>query len=177
MVLSTGKVGFKLPFDNGDSPMIYFNPNDKGIQERIKAFEKKVEERTNKIDTERYKSAFETTLPDIDYSNIDAILALSEDDMNALQVRCDATLEIESEYNKAIKEELNEVFKSNVSDAAFKYCEPLDMVVYADEKGNEQREVYIMQFLRWLASTIAEYGEKNSKAMSKHTSKYTNGTR
>ena len=35
MKLSTGKVAFPIEFDNGDKAVIYFNPNDRGIQEKI----------------------------------------------------------------------------------------------------------------------------------------------
>ena len=45
MKLSTGKVGFPIEFDNGDKAVIYFNPNDRGIQERIKGFEESIEKR------------------------------------------------------------------------------------------------------------------------------------
>ena len=56
MKLSTGKTAFTMEFDNGDKGIIYFNPNDRGIQERIKEFEKSVSEKVNKIDLEKYSS-------------------------------------------------------------------------------------------------------------------------
>ena len=55
MVLSTGKVAFTIEFDNGDKQNIYFNPNDKKIMERIKAFEGKVNEKIKALDLEKYE--------------------------------------------------------------------------------------------------------------------------
>ena len=45
MKLSTGKVAFPIEFDNGDKAVIYFNLNDRGIQERIQGFEESIEKR------------------------------------------------------------------------------------------------------------------------------------
>ena len=52
MKLSTGKVAFPIEFDNGDKAVIYFNPNDRGIQERIKGFEASIEKRIKEINEE-----------------------------------------------------------------------------------------------------------------------------
>ena len=56
MKLSTGKTAFTMEFDNGDKGIIYFNPNDRGIQDRIKEFENSVSEKVNKIDLEKYSA-------------------------------------------------------------------------------------------------------------------------
>lgn len=173
MKLSTGKVAFPIEFDNGDKAVIYFNPNDRGIIERIQKFESSVDERIKKIDIERYRSTFEDGKNfEIDFDNPETLLEMSDEDLNALQSRLDAVNEIEAEYNKAIKEELDDVFNAMISDIAFRYCEPFDYVVIEDEKGNEKREMYVMHFLHWLMVELRKHGAENKSAMDKHLAKY-----
>ena len=74
MKLSTGKVAFPIEFDNGDKAVIYFKPNDRGIQERIRGFEKSIENRIKEIDLEKYKSRFEGNIPEIDIENPEKLL-------------------------------------------------------------------------------------------------------
>ena len=59
MKLSTGKVAFRLEFDNGDVGTIYFNPNDRELQNRIADFEKNIQEKSKQIDLEKYKAEFD----------------------------------------------------------------------------------------------------------------------
>ena len=172
MKLSTGKVAFPIEFDNGDKAVIYFNPNDRGIQERIKSFEASIENRIKEIDLEKYKSRFEGNIPEIDIDNPEKLLELSDDELKNLQSRLDAVNEIEAEYNKAIKDELDVVFGDKISDVAFRYCQPFDTVVIEDEKGKEKREMYIMHFLHWLMVELKKYGAENKSAMDKHLAKY-----
>lgn len=172
MKLSTGKVAFPIEFDNGDKAIIYFNPNDRGIQERIKSFEASIENRIKEIDLEKYKSRFEENIPEIDIDNPEKLLELSDDELKNLQSRLDAVNEIEAEYNKAIKDELDVVFGDKISDVAFRYCQPFDTVVIEDENGNEKREMYIMHFLHWLMVELKKYGAENKSAMDKHIAKY-----
>lgn len=174
MKLSTGKVAFPLEFDNGDKAFIYFNPNDRGIQERIQGFEASVEKRIKEIDLEKYKSRFEDGSEiDFDVENPEKLLEMSADELKALQNRLDAVNEIEKEYNNAVKDELDVVFGSKISDVAFRYCQPFDTVVVEDENGNEKREMYIMHFVHWLMVELKKYGAENKSAMDKHISKYT----
>ena len=172
MKLSTGKVAFPIEFDNGDKAIIYFNPNDRGIQERIKSFEASIENRIKEIDLEKYKSRFEGNIPEIDIDNPEKLLELSDDELKNLQSRLDAVNEIEAEYNKAIKDELDVVFGDKISDVAFRYCQPFDTVVIEDENGKEKREMYIMHFLHWLMVELKKYGAENKSAMDKHLAKY-----
>ena len=172
MKLSTGKVAFPIEFDNGDKAVIYFNHNDRGIQERIKSFEASIENRIKEIDLEKYKSRFEGNIPEIDIDNPEKLLELSDDELKNLQSRLDAVNEIEAEYNKAIKDELDVVFGDKISDVAFRYCQPFDTVVIEDENGNEKREMYIMHFLHWLMVELKKYGAENKSAMDKHLAKY-----
>ena len=176
MKLSTGKVAFPIEFDNGDKAVIYFNPNDRGIQERMKGFEESVEKRIKEIDLEKYKNRFENqpiveaNFEDDDF--LEKMLQMSLDDMRVFQERLDAVHEIEEEYNNAIKDELDVVFGAKISDVAFRYCQPFDTVVVEDENGNEKREMYIMHFLHWLMIELKKYGTENKSAMDKHFAKY-----
>ena len=167
MVLSTGKVAFTIEFDNGDKQNIYFNPNDRKIMERIKAFEGKVGEKIKAIDLEKYEKQFDNGI-DFDFSDTDKLFKMPLEEMEKLYDKLGVIGGIESEYNEAIKKELDVVFNSKISDVVFKYCEPFDVVILEDDS----REMYIMLFLRWLMEEIKKYGLKNSKAMEKHLSKY-----
>lgn len=173
MVLSTGKVGFPIEFDNGDKEVIYFNPNDKKIQERIQEFEASVDKRIKEINLEKYKSRFENNIPEVDIEDPEKLLELSADELKQLQERLNVVSDIEKEYNDAIKAELDIVFDSKISDIAFKYCEPFDVVVIVDENGKEKREMYVMHFLNWLMIELKKYGIENKSAIDKHLSKYT----
>ena len=92
--------------------------------------------------------------------------------MKNLQSRLDAVNEIEAEYNKAVKDELDVVFGGKISDVAFRYCQPFDTVIVEDENGNKKREMYIMHFLHWLMVELKKYGAENKSAMDKHLAKY-----
>ena len=172
MKLSTGKVAFPIEFDNGDKAVIYFNPNDRGIQERIKNFETSVEKKIKEIDLEKYKGRFEKDIPEINLDNPEKLLEMSAEELKALQNRLDAVNDIEKEYNQAVKDELDVVFGGKISDVAFRYCQPFDTVIIADENGNEKREMYIMHFIHWLMIELKKYGAENKSAMDKHLAKY-----
>lgn len=172
MKLSTGKVAFPIEFDNGDKAVIYFNPNDRSIRERIQGFEKSIEKRIKEIDLEKYKSRFEGDIPEIDLDNPEKLLEMSADELKSLQGRIDAVNEIEAEYNKAVKDELDVVFDGKISDVVFRYCQPFDTVIIEDENGNAKREMYIMHFIHWLMVELKKYGAENKSAMDKHLSKY-----
>ena len=97
---------------------------------------------------------------------------MSLEDMRSFQARLDAVNEIEEEYNNAVKDELDVVFGSKISDVAFRYCQPFDTVIVEDENGNEKREMYIMHFIHWLMIELRKYGAENKSAMDKHLAKY-----
>lgn len=168
MKLSTGKIAFTVEFDNGDKGVICFNPNDKGIHERIQGFENSLEKRIKEIDHEKYKSRLSNDLPTIEIENAESLFDMSIDELKALHSRIDVVNEIEEKYNKAVKDELDFVFGSQISDVAFRYCQPFDIVILEDES----QEVYIMHFLHWLMDEIQKHGTKNKSAMDKHLAKY-----
>ena len=173
MKLSTGKVAFPIEFDNGDKAVIYFNPNDRSIQERIQGFEASVEKRIKEIDLEKYKSRFGDNMSvEIDLENPEKLLEMSAEELKSLQSKMDVVNDVEEEYNKAVRDELDFVFGSKISDVAFRYCQPFDTVVIEDEDGNEKREMYIVHFLHWLMVELKKYGVQNQSAMDKHIEKY-----
>ena len=167
MKLSTGKTAFTMEFDNGDKGIIYFNPNDRGIQERIKEFEKSVSEKVNKIDLEKYSSK----LGDGFSFDVNSIFDLSVEELEKINEKVQVLNDIEKEYNSAVKSELDKVFNAKVSDVAFRYCEPFDTVI-VEENGEEKRELYILHFLKWLGVELGKYAKKNNEAMDKHIAKY-----
>lgn len=173
MKLSTGKVAFPIEFDNGDKEVIYFNPRDRGIQDRIKNFEKLVEERTREIDFEKYKDSIEQAKKtDINENNIDELFDMSKDELKSIESHFLALRELENEYNSVIKSEIDKVFDSEISNVVFKYCEPFDVVKFEDESGDIKTEAYIKHFIRWLMIELKRYGEQSSSAMEKHVAKY-----
>lgn len=173
MKLSTGKVAFPIEFDNGDKAVIYFNPNDRGIQERIKCFESSIERRIKGIDLEKYKSTFDDKVTvDFDIEKPEKLLEMSAEELKKLQNRLSAVNAIEEEYNNAVRDELDVVFGGKISDVAFRYCQPFDAVIVKDENGNEKREMYIMHFIHWLMVELKKHGAENKSAMDKHLSKY-----
>lgn len=169
MKLSTGKTAIKVPFDNGDVGVVYINTTDRTIQERINAFEGRVEEKIKNINLEKYQLDGEIKA---DISDIDALFEMNSADLEKLNKQMSVLTEIDAEYNKVVKEELDEVFKSPVSDVFFKYCQPFDVVVIEDDDGNEKREMYIMHLLKWLGYELKKNAEKNCSAMNKHIGKY-----
>lgn len=171
MKLSTGKVAFPIEFDNGDKAVIYFRPNDKGIQERIQGFEASVEKRAKEIDFKKYRDRLEKNIK-TDIEDIDSLLEMSSEETKALQDKVDASRAIEQEYNKIVREELDAVFGVEISDVVFKYCQPFDIVIAEDTNGSETREMYIIHFMRWLSLELKKYRDKNKSAMDKHLAKY-----
>lgn len=169
MRLSTGKVAFKLEFDNGDTGTIYINPNDRTIHDRINDFQKHIDTKIKAINTDKYREAFngESKL-----ESIDALFDMPASELQSLYGNLNIINALEAEYNDAIKDELDEVFASKISDVVFKYCQPFDMVVVEDEQGRETRELYIMHFLKWFAIEMQKYGESAREAMDKHIGKY-----
>ena len=127
---------------------------------------------TKEIDLEKYKSRFDGNIPEIDLENPEKLLEMSADELKALQSRLGVVNEIEAEYNKAVKEELDVVFGAKISDVAFRYCQPFDTVIIEDENGKEKREMYIMHFIHWLMVELKKYGAENKSAMNKHLAKY-----
>jgi hypothetical protein len=170
MKLSTGKTAIKVPFDNGDVGVVYINTTDRTIQERINAFEGRVEEKIKSINLDKYNAQLGDGIK-ADITDIEALFEMSADELKRVSADLNVISEIDAEYNKVVKEELDEVFKSPVSDVFFKYCQPFDVVVIEDD-GNEKREMYIMHLLKWLGYELKKNAEKNNSAMDKHIGKY-----
>lgn len=170
MKLSTGKVAFPIEFDNGEKEVIYFNPNDRDFINRVRGFENSISERTKKIDIEKYKARIGNGInAELDY---ETLKNMSAEEMNVLCDQFSVVMDIDAEYQQALKDELNDIFKSDVSSVVFKYCEPTDMVIVTDEKGNEKSEMFLLQFINAFAEEIKKYQAKVTPAMEKHVGKY-----
>lgn len=175
MKLSTGKVAFPIEFDNGDVETIYFNPNDREFIKRVMDFENSIEARTKEINIEKYKSQFDDGINiNLNIEDFSQIEKMSAEQIASLRKKVGAIVDIDAEYQQALKDELNDIFKSNISSQIFKYCEPMDMVLTGevDENGNEKSEMFIMQFIRAFGEEIKKYQAKISPAMQKHIEKY-----
>ena len=173
MKLSTGKVAFPIEFDNGDVETIYFNPYDREFIKRVMDFENSIEKRTKQINIEKYKSQFEDGINiKLNIEDFSQIEKMSAEEIASLRRKVGAIVDIDEEYQQALKDELNDIFKSDISSQIFKYCEPMDMVFVVDESGNETSEMFIMQFIRAFGEEIKKYQAKVSPAMQKHIEKY-----
>ena len=173
MKLSTGKVAFPIEFDNGDIETIYFNPSDREFIKRVMDFENSIEKRTKQINIEKYKSQFDDGINiNLNIEDFSQIENMSAEEIASLRKKIGAIVDIDAEYQQALKDELNDIFNSDVSSQIFKYCEPMDMVLVVDESGNETSEMFIMQFIRAFGEEIKKYQAKVSPAMQKHLEKY-----
>ena len=174
MKLTTGKVAFPIEFDNGDKQNIYFNPASKTFRDKLFNFEKSIDARMKQIDVDKYKSTFDDGIDvDVNISNIDDIMKLSPEQLESLKNKATAMNNIGDEYQNAIKAELDDIFESPISGIVFKYCEPLDPVVFINDNGEEETELFVMQFLRALSVEINNYSATRGEAVQKHMSKYT----
>ena len=175
MKLSTGKVAFPIEFDNGDVETIYFNPNDRDFIKRVMDFENSIEARTKQINIEKYKSQLEDGINiNLNIEDFSQIEKMSAEEIASLRKKVGAIVDIDAEYQQALKDELNDIVKCEISAQVFKYCEPMDMVFTGevDENGNEKSEMFIMQFIRAFGEEIKKYQAKVSPAMQKHLEKY-----
>lgn len=172
MTLKTGEIEFTLHFENGETSTFSFNPNDKGIQERIDKFSKNLDKYVNTFDFEKYRANFNKGLSNMSGYTFDDIMSLPSADLDIMLESVNALNEIETQYNNKIKEELNKVFEKDISSTVFKYCEPMTVVEYVDKNGNTKTEMYILQFFYWIAEELTARGIKYNEAMQKHLQKY-----
>lgn len=173
MQLTTGKVAFPIEFDNGDKEVIYFNPNDREFIRRVMDFENSIEKRLKNINIEKYKANLDDGVKlDINIDDLSSIADMTPEQMESLRKKIGAVIDVDKEYQQALKEELNEIFKSDISSVVFKYCEPLDNVLVPDENGNETSKVFIMLFIEAFSEEIKKHQAKITPAMQKHIGKY-----
>lgn len=169
--LSTGLATFVVPFDNGDTGTISFRPHDRGIQERIKMFESNVADKVRALCDEKQEALQGASgLPNITDPGELAKLDLNE--LRDAQDALTALLDLEKSYNEAVKEEIDKVFDSKVSEVAFRYCEPFDVVLVTNADGKIERKPYVVNFFEWLMEELAEYNAKDREALDKHIGKY-----
>lgn len=169
MKLSTGMATYAVEFDNGDTASITFNPNDKGLQQRIREFGDRVDTKIKQIDIERMGATREAFKAN-GISSVDELFDMSDEELANTQQRLELVEAIENKFNDIIKSELDEVFHSDVSSVAFRYVEPLTMVTLESGK----REIYILHFLREFGKEIELQGDQNNEIIQKHIGKYAN---
>lgn len=169
MKLSTGNIAFPIEFDNGDKGEIFFNPHDREFVDRIMNFEKSIENRIQKINIDKYKDRLKVEKAvNINLDNIEELMNMTEEQMAEVRENMSAIMEIDAEYQTALKDEMNDIFKSDVSSVIFKHCEPMDMVVLDDGTS----EMFIVHFIKAFAMELKAYTDKVSPAMQKHLGKY-----
>lgn len=147
MKLNTGKVFFNIKFDDGSETNISFNPHDRDFMKRIMDYETNVNKKLKEIDLAKYKDVLQGGVS-IDLEDFDKILEMGKEQFEDTKNKIKALQEIDEEYSRVFKEELDNIFKTKVSENVFKYCEPMDMVTYTNEDGEEVSELFIIHFLR-----------------------------
>jgi hypothetical protein len=175
MKLSTGKVAFSVEFDTGDKEIIYFNPHDRDFVRRIMNFEQSIEERTKKINLEKYKDRLDDGINvNLNIEDFSQIENMSPEEIQSLKNKAIAMVDIDAECQQALKDELNDIFKFDISSQIFKHCEPMDLIFTGefDKNREEKSEMFIVMFLHGFAEELKKYQEKASPAMQKHLKKY-----
>lgn len=171
-MIYTGKTAITMEFDTGDKGTIYINSNDPHMFERFRQFGARVDEKISNFNFERqsqvFEKKFETDIETLDYSTLKN---MTQRDIDLLLERIDALQSIEKAYNTAIKEELDIAFGTNVSDVAFKHCEPLSTITVQSENGEVEQMFYIEHWLDWFGNELQNIASKNKDAMNKHLSK------
>ena len=171
MNLSTGKIAFPIEFDNGDIETIYFNPDDRDFIKRMMDIEESLSKRIQKIELSKIQEQYEKCTK----INLDALAEgsiLDNDEIADIREKAKILLDIDAEFQKAIKDELNEIFNDDVSAKVFKYSNPLDMVATIDEKGKETHKMVVEIFLHAFNEEIKKHQRKITPAMKKHLDKY-----
>ena len=138
MKLNTGRVAFPIEFDNGEKEFIYFNPNDPDFPVRLKGFVEKVQAKLKKLDE----------------------IKLKEDGTPEAA----SYMEQFAQAKKAVADELDYTFGSNVSDVVFKFCSPFALI---------DGKYFIAQFIEAITPEIVGYLEvANADKINKHIGKY-----
>ena len=144
MKLNTGKVAFKIEFDNGDKQEIFFNPNDPNLSIRMKDFKDKIAERIKELE-------------DI---KVDA--AGNADNTNSFE-----DIENFRKLQNIIFEELDYAFGGEISNVVFKYCSPFAVV-----DGNYFIMQFIDAITPEIEANIKKAKAEADAKMQKHIAKY-----
>lgn len=173
MALTSGKVLFRIPFDNGDTANVYINPHEAGLQERIKNFEASLKNRLENLRLEKYAERFKNK-PRVEIAvqnlNFRDLIEMEPEKLETVKDALGAMVDIDGEVNEQVKQEIDSVFNSNVSAELFKYVAPLDMC--AKDESGEEFEPYIVLALEALANEITRYNDKMNGAAKKYSDKY-----
>lgn len=143
MKLSTGKVAFPIEFDNGETEVIYFNPNDPDLAVRMKDFETLINKRVEELGN--ISVGTDGTPTDRDAENIEAVRQIQQ----------------------VMYEEIDRAFNSKISDKVFKYCSPFAVV-----DGNYFILAFIEGIMPEIEKSVAKANAKVESQMDKYLSKY-----
>lgn len=99
MKLSTGKKPFKIEFDTEDVEIIYFNPNDPDLAEKLNSLGKRIEERIK-------------NLKDVEIDEQGN--PVNENDIESY-----------TKFKTALYEEIDKTFDYSVCEKVFKHCSAL----------------------------------------------------
>ena len=169
MKLSTGKIAFPIEFDNGEKANIYINPYDREFVKKILNFESSMKKKIDNLKFEKYQEQANDGIDlNINFDNPEEIMQMTPEQIDSLKNKITIVSKIDEELQDAFKEELNEIFESDISSTIFKYCQPLD-VVFID---NDESELYIVQFVKAFVKELKKYTDKQNDAINKHIGKY-----
>ena len=173
MKLNTNKKAFSLEFSNGEVDYIYFNPNDRDFLRKVMDFGSSIKRRIENINLEKYRKQIEDGAGfKFNLNDFNSLKDMSEEDYEKLKGKLATLIDIDAELQSAIKAEMNELFKYDVSAVLFKYCEPLDSVLVEKEDGTEASVMFIIHFLEQFAVELKNQAEKLSPAANKYLEKY-----
>ncbi len=143
--ISTGEtISIPIEFEGkNDTDYLVFNANDPDLLSRFNKFAKNVD---NKI-------------KDFDFSLTPEGLPKYQKDI----LQYDMVI-------AAIKEEIDEVFKADISSVAFKHCSPFTII--NSKKGTLFIEALMEAVANEIANHMKKYDKSMTKKMNKHTSKY-----
>lgn len=167
MKLSTGRMAIPIEFDNGDIETIYINTHDKGLIARLNNFENSIKARFEKIDFSKYQDKFADGGIDASMLDFDKLLNLSAEEMEKLTEKTTAIAELNEEFEKQVKEEMDAIFDGDVSSKLFKYVPPL-----AEVETEDGAELYILQAIKAIANEVQKRGKALSESAQKHLKKY-----
>ena len=142
MKLNTGKMAFPIEFDNGDTDVIYFNPNDPDLAKRLTEYGKKVSDRFRQLSED---------------------IALKQDGTPEDVGRLNEVLKMQ----EILYEELDVAFGAPVSKVVFKYCSAFAIV-----DGMPFVTQFMHAITKEIEKVNKKINAEVEKKMKKHLAKY-----
>ena len=163
--LTTGKIAFRIEFDNGDHDVIYFNPNDPDLGTRLIASKDKIQKKIEEISFDDFELSGNGE--PIDAETIADTENLTDEQFSILAKNAEKIAGIINNTKQIIFDELDTAFDSQISSVVFKHCSPFAIV---------NGRYFIMEFIDAIIPEIKKHIEKSNadaeKRMGKHLRKY-----